>query len=268
MATEDNDRRHVAEALENLAGQSAAMGDLPDALQMRERLEQMHRAQQDVAALGYDLVNRAELLIRLGRRTEADTLLNELTSGAAAGNDAFERRLRRAMALKALSAATAEDFPSTAALAADVVKESTAADSTRDLAAALLAYSEGRLRRHASAAAALPLSGLAPPPLARELRYYRAAARLARADAAGALGLVGKDLSGAALSYELEWRMAALGAAAARHLKDETRARELAARADRARLRLRTAWGRHAASYEGRFDLITLRREAGLNSRS
>ena len=75
----------AGEALDNLAGESTALGLLPEALAYRRRLEAIHRRQQDRVRLAFDLQNTAELLIRLGRGNEADALLRELDEGAAAG---------------------------------------------------------------------------------------------------------------------------------------------------------------------------------------
>ena len=52
------------------------MGLLPDALATRERLEAIHRRPAgSCRAFAYDLPNRAELLIRLGRADEAEVPL-------------------------------------------------------------------------------------------------------------------------------------------------------------------------------------------------
>ena len=100
----------------------------------------------------------------------------------------------------------------------------------------------------------------------RELRYWDLAGRLARGDWRGASSGVDETLAaaGATTSYEFEWRIAAIGTAAARQLKDEARARALAERAGRALTRLRTEWKSDVDSYLARPDLAELQRQAGL----
>ena len=61
----------VGIALSNLASVATALGQFPQALAHRERAEAIRRRQNDVSALPYDLANRADLLIRLGRLDEA-----------------------------------------------------------------------------------------------------------------------------------------------------------------------------------------------------
>jgi predicted ArsR family transcriptional regulator len=105
--------------------------------------------------------------------------------------------------------------------------------------------------------------------LRRELRYWELSTRLAGGDPQAALDGATLDLRGdAAVSYEYEWRIAALGAAAARRLGDDAQYRTFVARAERARQTLREAWKDQASAYDKRPDLVELSREAGLNPRS
>jgi len=104
-ATELKDDAAAGLALENLAGPSNALGVLPDALDFRLKVLDLHRKQKDTATLVFDLTNTADLLIRLGRHGEAAKLLEEFDGGIKAGIDAFKQRQRRALMLRALSAA-------------------------------------------------------------------------------------------------------------------------------------------------------------------
>lgn len=82
--------------------------------------------------LAYDLTNRAELLIRLGRGAEADPLLAELEAGAGNGIEAFNERERRARALKALRAVIDARFTDAARIAGDVVRKEPSSEGTSD----------------------------------------------------------------------------------------------------------------------------------------
>ena len=127
----------------------------------------------------------------------------------------------------------------------------------------LLAHARARLGRPATDREAL---ATLETNTSRELRYWRASARLARGDAAAALADVDAGLLEVKRvpSPETEWRLAALGAAAARRLPDAARADALAARARAALDRLRAAWKADAAAYEKRPDLVERKRDAGL----
>ena len=97
----------VGIALSNLASVATALGQFPQALAHRERAEAIRRRQNDVSALPYDLANRADLLIRLGRLDDASGALDELDAGIKTGIDAYVGRARRAVYLRGLAAVTA-----------------------------------------------------------------------------------------------------------------------------------------------------------------
>ena len=99
----------------------------------------------------------------------------------------------------------------------------------------------------------------------REIRYWQLAGALAAGDAQQTLTGVLEALEKlpAAPSDELEWRLAALGAAAARR-GDATQAQVMRLTAQEALERLRSVWKDHAAAYERRPDLRELRTLAGL----
>jgi hypothetical protein len=106
-------------------------------------------------------------------------------------------------------------------------------------------------------------------PIGRELRYWAVLTELAT-DAKRALAEAEVTLrsADAANSYEFEWRIAAIGAAAAHLLKDWSREEALRTRAASALARLRAEWKSDLVTYELRPDLVELRRKAGLNERS
>jgi tetratricopeptide (TPR) repeat protein/predicted Ser/Thr protein kinase len=268
-STEIKDEAQIGEALENLAGQSNAMGALPEALDYRARGEEIHRRQNDLARLPYDLTNRADLLIRVGRHGEAALLLDEIDVGAAKRLDAYMARGRRVKVLRAVSAAIQHRFNGVRAMR-DLLPASAdqQPDANTQLAAAVVRYTDALSRgpRIAPPADSQP-SGALSSAFGRELRYWDLAGRLARNDARGALNGAEETLAGkeATVSYEFEWRIAAIGAAAARAVKDTERERVFKERASRALERLRKEWKSDVTSYEGRPDLVELRRKAGLN---
>jgi tetratricopeptide (TPR) repeat protein len=268
IATDIKDEIQAGYALENLGGAANALGILPEALEHRARGLEIHRRLNDVATLPFDLVNRADLLIRVGRHSEAAPLLDELDGAIARKLEAYVPRARRVKVLRALSAAIQHrpdevdrhtmNFPPNA---------DSRPDSTSQLAAVLLQYAGGlRKSRSHMPPVNVPLAGSTTSPTGRELRYWDLAARLANSNTQSALSGVEETLAsnGATVSYEFEWRIAAIGAAAARQLKDVERERIFSERARRALTRLRNDWKSDVASYESRPDLVELRRKAGL----
>ena len=267
-ADEIKDEGQAAEALENLAGVANATGDLPTAVAHRLRAVDIHRRQNEHSVLGYDLVNTADLLIRLGRHADAATLLDDLDAGVAQGLDAYQPRARRAAALRALSAAIQQRPVPARAFAAEARTEDDPPDSTSQFATSLTAYvgtiDNARPRRAPAKAPA----GAVTSASGREIRYWDLLARLESGDARGALAGVESTLSaeGATTSYEFEWRIAAIGAAAARQIGDKIREAVRRERASAALARLRAAWQNDLALYESRPDLVVLRRKAGLDA--
>jgi hypothetical protein len=214
--------------------------------------------------LPFDLTNTADLLIRLGRHVDATPLLDRVDAGAADGVDAYRSRLRRAMVLRSMSAAIqhrAADARSYAGRARADAK----ADSTSLLADALLTYASSTDGARASDRGTEG-AGSIDSPTGRETRYWDLLARLDAGDLRAALRIAETTLgaAGAAVSPEFEWRVSAIGAAAARQLKDSAREAALRARASTAFATLRNGWTTDFATYESRPDLVTLRRKAGL----
>ena len=231
-----NDDSEVALALETLAGLDASSGALPDALRLRERLEGIHRPHQDRAELAYDLPSRAELLIKLGRLDAAEAPLREVEAGIATGVQAFVGRARKVAVLRAMLDTEQLRFASAEALCLQVRADSralVAPDSTSVLAETLLAHARARLGRRVVDRGDLSAPARGSLAQRSELSYWRAATWLLRGDARTALTEIEAALTALERgpSSELEWRLAAVGAAAARRLRDPARAGDLAARA-------------------------------------
>ncbi len=268
IAQKIQDDTQVALALDNLAGQSSTLGFLPDALRYRERGEEIHRRQGNAYVLAFDLTNRAELLIRLGHGEKAETLLREVDAGIAKGIDAYVGRARRQKVLRTLRATIDRRYKEAITLGVDVGPGTgKTPDGTGLLASALVDHARARLRQGGTYVEP-PL----PPSLAlstaREIRYWRIATRLASGQAARALADASallEDMSRAP-SSELEWRLSAMGGAAARRADRPDVARALVERARQAWQRLETSWSSDISIYGARPDIVELRREAGLET--
>jgi hypothetical protein len=100
-----------------------------------------------------------------------------------------------------------------------------------------------------------------------EVYYWRGLALLAAGRAPEAETLVSAALKTLTRipSVEFEWRMRAIGAAAARARGDLTGAQQMSAGAQTALAALRAAWKGDAEAYERRPDLVELKRAAGLS---
>ena len=246
------DDGQLAVALDNLAAQLMALGFFPEALAYRERGEAIHRRQKDNARLSFDLQNRAELLIRLGRGADADAPLKELDAGAAAGIEVFAQRARRVRQLRALRATFEERFDLAARFAFEAVQASSGkTDSTTLLSVALLDHAIAR-----GAAAPGTWSRPADTPAlsnatTRELRFWQIAAASARGEHAAAVAAANAAFTepGASLSVEDHWRVAATGAASALALRDEAQASALRGIASKALGELTAAWKSDAETY-------------------
>jgi len=268
-----NDREKTSSGVETLANASATLGSLPAALALRVRLESIRGPQQQ-NNLSYDLANRAELLIRLGRTQEATPLLDQIDVGIKNGVKAFVGRRLKVIQLRSLIAAESGEFSTAEALALDAIGELSdlkEASSGQYQAAALLAYSRGRLA-HISGRVRSGHSGglnlVAPPPFLgtetfrREYRYWWALALLAQDDIPGALRESTTALTRIerAPSVEFEWRMTAIACEAARRAGDFTGAQTWQARSQAALRHLRDAWKDDAVRYERRADVIDRKR--------
>jgi tetratricopeptide (TPR) repeat protein len=252
-------------ALESLAGSAAGLGMLPEALTLRIQLEELYVSGKQNVLLAFNLANRAELLVRLGRFDEANGPLGRIDSGAAAHASGFTGRARRATVLRALAAIERRDFREAEGYCHQVLAASpNAQDSTRDMAVTLLANAFAQRRNPEPPAPPAIDSGALSQ--VRELKYWRATALVGRGDVAEALRVAQSALADMNThpSDEYEWRMAALGAVAASRRGDPS-AVALAARAQNALSRLRAAWKQDAMAYERRPDLTELKHAANIS---
>jgi tetratricopeptide (TPR) repeat protein len=253
----------VALAATNLARVRTALGDYPTALRLRVRAEEIHRRQGDNEALPFDLANRAELLIQLGRSSEASVALGDLEAGITSRIESYLGRERRAIFLRALAEITA--------LKCDVAMPSLrrleampATDTTAAVGAALRAFCDAFTTRRGTA-------GEAPanldPTGARERLYWVASAALHRGQPADALDLAasGLKLLGNRSNDELRWRLAAVVSVAARQLGNQSIFAGLSTTAREALARVRTQWQSDYQAYAQRRDLEDLRKRAELN---
>jgi tetratricopeptide (TPR) repeat protein/predicted Ser/Thr protein kinase len=254
------EEEQAAVAMSTLASVQTALGRYPEALRLRVRSEEVHRRNGDGASLPFDLANRADLLLRLGRPDEAQVLLAELQAGVDAGIDSYKGRLRRLTFLRAFAAATA--LQCDAALAPlDSVLRVTTADSPGRLAPGVRAFCDARLGRRVTAIPEPPPAN-ADPALLRERQYWTAAAALHRNDpaTAAAESARGLELLAALGNDDVRWRLTAVGAAAAHQLGNRETARTLSNASREAYDRLRTLYGQDFDRYSRRPDLTDLKR--------
>ena len=251
----------VGIALSNLASVATALGQFPQALAHREHAEAIRRRQNDVSALPYDLANRADLLIRLGRSDDASGVLDELDAGIRAGIDAYVSRSRRAMYLRGLAAVIALR-PQDAIRHLTSVPPSGGGDEASIMAPVLVGYAQARLTRRTGPGrpAAAAAGARVDPAPARERQYWLAATAIEQGKAAQALAEAerGLELLGEMSNDELRWRLAAVGTLALRAEGKADRARELRSLADKALVRLRSDWPNGLDTYEKRPDLAEL----------
>jgi tetratricopeptide (TPR) repeat protein len=258
------DEGQIALATSSLASVSTALGEYPAALVLRERAEAIHRRQGDQASLPFDLTNRADLLIRLGRAEDAGPVFSELEAGMAAGREAYVGRRRWAAFLRARAAAQALRCGEALRIASTIPTDSGPADLPSVLTPPVRDFCDAMLGRRARAQPA-PLPP-AVPTLARERQYWLAAAALVRGDAgaADAHAANGLALLGDLPNDEIRWRLAAVGSAAAERLRQPGRAVERTALARDALRRLQVAWKDAFEVYGKRADVVDLRKRARL----
>ena len=256
------DEAQVALAAANLAAANTTLGAYPDALVLRERVVEIRTRQGDSEALPYDIANQADLLIRLGRRQDADRALGTLEAGIAAGTESYRLLERRVVSLRALLAATGLQCDSVPQFVARIQARSVE-DSAGALTPAVGAFCEARRRRSVSAG---DLSAGTERSVARERRYWTAFAALEQGKFDQALSEADAGLAalGTLPHDELRWRLAGVGKAAAQAGKNAARATALDATARAALERVRTGWNAAAQSYFRRPDLEYLRKRAEL----
>jgi tetratricopeptide (TPR) repeat protein len=263
-----HDEREVATTLGDLADQAAFVGAVPEALALQSRQEAVHLSTQDTSAVPFDLTNRAEFLIRLGRMEEAASALDETDAHIKSGDKAYTGRRLKVIQLRSLMAAETGQFMTAAALARDVFAANPPETSTnRYWAAALLAYADARLTQPRGPDVAVPRSGLGTRAFQREFRYWRTLSLLYLGDASIALQESKSALAGIARapSADYEWRMAAIASEAARRTGDLAGAQTWQAQSRTALNRLRDEWKDAVKPYERRADVIDLKRAIGVD---
>jgi tetratricopeptide (TPR) repeat protein/predicted Ser/Thr protein kinase len=260
-----NNNALVAETLENLAGQLTKLGNLPEAERRRRRIEQISRAQGDHQRLKYDLTNRAELLIGLGRGIEAMALLDEIRKAIATGHPAYADRPRRVAALGALLASTERRYADVESLANEAIKDPTdKPDSASLLALVLREHARAQLGRSREALSAISarLTQTTSPSFRRELAYWVSRTLLARKDAAAALSVVTTELAAPPLAtnVELRWRLRALADLAVAAGATASPGMSFASSVDEDVRHVTAEWAAGASLYFARPDLADLRK--------
>lgn len=209
----------VATSLDNLAGSLSKLGQLPKALAYRSRIAEIRRGQSAHLFLAFELVNRADLLIQLGRGSEAEGLLAEVDARIAEGHQAYRNHARRVALLRAVRASTEGRYAdveqlATGALAADPAST----DDTSLTAASISEYAQARLGRSRRPPQEMTawISAASSPVTRRELGYWVARTLLARGleDQAAAVARAALLSARASGNLELAWRLGAVEASA------------------------------------------------------
>ena len=255
-------------SLDNLAGQADRLGRLLEALALRERLEKMHRDTNDQTLLAYDLVNRADLLIRLGRGAEGEAALAEVDRAIADGRQDYKSRLPRMALMRALRASIEGRYGEVEALALAVHGPASARPGDNALFARVLTEHAqarlGRSRTGVTEIAAWP-GQASSPALGRELTYWVARTLIERRsfDLAYQVSQLAWEAPPARTNLELRWRMAALAAQAAANQPAAPNAASGATMRTAARDELQALlgqWSQAGATYVARPDLAALRK--------
>ena len=264
LATTVKDEISIATASTNLASVLTALGQYPEALRLRLQAEAIHRRQDDIGSLPFDLANRADLLIRLGRADEAETALAEIDEGARKGLDMYRARARRVTFLRAQNAAFALQCERAVRILSSETWDPSAGDSANTIGPAMNHWCAVRLGRRFSKA---PSFGQLAPAVTRELAYWQAVTALGMGQGRAAVDHASRGLAalGGLPFEELRWRLAAVGSAGAADAGDEQRRREFADIAAAALSRVKAAWKTEFSEYRNRSDVVYLMRRARLS---
>lgn len=269
LATSIEDPVLIGLSLENLAGQAERLGKLPEAQALRERLEKIHRDNNDHAMLAFDLVNRAELLIRLGRGKDAEGLLNEVDQAIAAGRAAYSSRSRRVALMRALHASIDGRFGEVEGFARQAANPGAGPAGDTALFARVLAEharaQRGTSRALVESIAAWP-GEASSPALGRELAFWAARTLLARRSPGLALTVTEKARTAvpAQGNLELRWRLAALAAQASSALPNHGASATMRTAARDDLRTLLAQWSEQGTTYIARPDLSALRKDLTL----
>ena len=260
LAEATKDESLIAQSANDLASVTTALGGYPEALALRERVMAIRIRQGDKETLPYHLANRADLLIRLGRTADADRLLAEIER-----TPEYRGFDGRVASLRAFMSAATLRCDGVDALVARVRSDEDSSLSARTFAPVVGAFCAGRRKRAPSQIEAPPAG--ADRTLLRERQYWLALTALERGDARAAIteARQGLSLLGDLSNDELRWRLAAVGATAARITGEEKAMADLIASAKSALGRVRSAWQADFQTYEQRVDLIYLRKRSGLS---
>ncbi len=131
VAKTQKDEAQIALTTSDLANVNTALGNYPEALRLRGIVEEIHNRQADEWSLPYDLGNRADLLIRMGRGREAGEALAALEAGIAAGKESYVNRKRSATFYRAFAAAVAGHCGEAIKLLSAIAAEPVADDHPR-----------------------------------------------------------------------------------------------------------------------------------------
>jgi tetratricopeptide (TPR) repeat protein len=259
----------IAAALDKVAGVLTAKGQFTEALLLRKEREDINRDKKNVAGLSYDLNNRAELLIQLGRGPEAEVALREVADRAAEGVDAFKRRLRRTAVLQAMLASIQRKWAHVAPFAAQAValpKPDDPPDESFLWGSILAEHARAQQGRSRAPIDTISnwLEQTKDLSTRRDMTYWVVQTLLARSEhqAAFTMAVAARDTPAVADNLEHRWRMAALAAIAGKSLSGQgIDSAALRADALRATEALKTAWSTQAAAYFERPDLALLLRQ-------
>ncbi len=256
------DDGRIALAASDMAAVDTQFGKYPAALALRERAAPIYRRQGDQLSLAYSLVNRAELLIRLGRARDAAPLLAEVEAGKARGLEAYVRLDRRLAFLRILDAVTALRCQEVTEIGASLLAVSPADDQTSVVTPAIVAFCDARSGFKARAGAGPPGDGDAWS--LSERAYWMAAAALTRGNAEAAVDLAQDGLKRIAdpPNDDLRWQLAAVGVLASRALRQRDLEVRMRAVLSESFSRLESDWKNDFAGYLTRADVADLRRRA------
>jgi tetratricopeptide (TPR) repeat protein len=262
IAEKLRDEERIALAVSNLASITTSLGDLPAALALRERAEGLRRRQKDASTLPYELANRAELLIRMGRSDDASPLLGELDREIEAGRWNTPRLANFVSYLHALAGATSLHCESALRAVARLTPDENRGNMARTLGAGIQAFCAAHAGRRIDAETRAD----APTDVLREQCYWLGLAALSTRNAALAAAEAerGLKLLGTVPDHELAWRLAAIGAAATRAGTGIKARTDFLERARTELGDLRQQWQTHVQRYVDRPELRVLRSRAAL----
>ena len=251
------DEAQIALATSNLASVDTALGNYPEALRLRRSVEEIRVRQADEWSIPYDLGNRADLLIRMGRNKEAGEALDALEAGIAAKKEAYLGRKRHATYYRAFAAVTSGQCNEALKRLGAGTSGATEADVPGILGAAIARFCQARAGRRVSEGPVQTVDA----GLRREQYYWIALSALQLRDWPFALSeaQAGLDLLARKPNDELRWRLAAVGAVAARELGNRDIVAPLSDTMRSALQRLQAQWGADFAAYGQRKDLLDLR---------